>query len=149
MKVEWIEDEEPRGFRIGGNGTSHMPRKVFFSSARSDGRCHDFPSRHVEIGDQALRPMAEVFILGALDEAWLHGQGGGRTLQRLYSGLFIRTDDMTSVLGYGWRLLIRCTHGSYLGAKCDGVSRLGVEPVLNPMRLQIRLILKNALHCGC
>jgi hypothetical protein len=36
-----------------------------------------------------------------------------------------------------------------LGAKCDGVSRLGVEPVLNPMRLQIRLILKNALHCGC
>ena len=149
MNVELIEDEEPRGLRIGGNGAGNMPRKVFFSSAGSNGWCHDFPSRHVEIGDQALRPMAEVFILGALDEAWLHGQGGGRTLQRLYPGLLIRTDDMTSILGYGWRMLIRFTHGRHLGGKCDGGSRLGVEPVFDPRGLQIRLILKNARHCGC
>jgi hypothetical protein len=149
MNVELIEDEEPPGLRIGGNGAGNMPRKVFFRSAGSDGRCHAFPSRHVEIGDQALRPMAEVFILGALDEAGLHAQGGGRTLQRLYPGLLIRTDDMTSVLGYGWRMRIRFTHGSHLGGKCDGGSRLGVEPVLDPMGLQIRLILKTARHCGC
>jgi len=92
--------------------------------------------------------MAEVCILGALDEAWWHGQGGGGTLQRLYSGFLIRTDDLTSGLGYGGRMLIRFTHGSHVGGKYDGVSRLGVEPVLNPMGLQIRLILKNVRHCG-
>ena len=93
--------------------------------------------------------MAEVFILRTLDEAWLHGQSGRSTLQRLYPGLLIRTDDMASVLGHGWRLLIHCTHGRHLGGKGDGVIRLGVEPVLDPMGLQIRLILKNARHCGC
>src|SRR4029453_3581951 len=98
MNVELIEDEEPRGLRIGGNGAGNMPRKVFFSSAGSNGWCHDFPSRYVEIGDQALRPMAGVFILGWPGEAWLHGQGDGRTLQLLYPGLLIRTDDMTCIL---------------------------------------------------
>jgi hypothetical protein len=112
-----------------------MHRKVFLSSARSDGRRYDFPRRHVEVRAQALRPMAEVFILGTLTAAGLHGQGGGGTLQRLYAGLFIRTDDVASFLGHGWRLLIRVTHGRHLGGKGDGVIRLGVEPVLNPMGL--------------
>lgn len=149
MRVELIDDKKPRSLRIGGNGAGNMRRKVFFRSARPDSRRHDFPRRHVEVGDQALRPMAEVFILRALDQTWLHRQGGCGTLQRLYPGLLIRTDDMASVLRHGWRLLIRFTHGSHLGGKGDGVIRLGVEPVLDPMGLQIRLILKNARHCGC
>jgi len=77
--------------------------------------------------------MAVVCIRGALDEAGSHGQGGRGTLQRLYPGLLIRTDDMASVLGHGWRMLIHFTHGSHLGGKGDGVIRLGVEPVLDPM----------------
>ena len=149
MRVELIDDKEPRSLQIGGDGAGNMRRKVFFRSARPDGRRHDFPSRHVEVGDQALRPMAEVFILGALDEAWLPGQGGRGTLQRLYPALLIRTDDMASIFGHGWRMLIRFTHGSHLDAKGDGVIRLGVEPVLDPMGPQLRLILKNARHCGC
>ena len=146
MRVELIDNKEPRGLRIGGNGAGNMRRKVFFRSAGPDGRCDHFPSRYVEVGDQALRPMAEVCILRPLDQTWLERQGGGGTLQRLYPGLFIRTDDMASVLSHGWRLLIRCTHGSHLGGKGHGGIRLGVEPVLDPMRLQIHLILKNARH---
>ena len=73
MNVELINNKEPRGLRIDGDGVGNMRRKVFFRSAGSDGRRHNFPSRHVEVGDQALRPMAEVGLLGALDEAWLHG----------------------------------------------------------------------------
>jgi hypothetical protein len=149
MHVALINDKEPRGLRIGGDGVGHMRRKVFFSSAWSDGRRHDFAGRHVEVCAQALRPMAEVCILGALDEAGSHGPGGRGTLQRLYSGLLIRTDDMASGLGHGWRMLIPVTHGSHLGGKGDGVIRLGVEPVLDPMGLHIRLIVKNARHCGC
>src|SRR5215831_13638613 len=104
MRVELIDDQEPRGLGIGGTGTGDMRRQVFFCSAGPDGRRHAFPRRHVEGGDQALRPMAEVFILRALDQTWLHRQGEGGTLQRWYPGLFIRTDDMASVLRHAWRL---------------------------------------------
>src|SRR6266436_9703083 len=112
MRVELIDDEEPRRCRIGGDGLGDMARKVFFSSAWSDGRRHDFPRRHVEIGDQTLRPVTQIFILGALDEAWLHRQGGSSPLQRLYPGLLICTDDMPPALGDHWRALIHSTHGS-------------------------------------
>src|SRR5215831_15246936 len=105
MRGELIDDKEPRGLWIGGKGAGARRRKVFFCSAGPDGRRHDFPRRHVEVGDQALRPMAEVCIRRALDQTWLHRQGGGGTLQRLYPGLFIRTDDMASVLRHAWRLL--------------------------------------------
>src|SRR6266699_2445331 len=103
MNIELIDDKEPRGRRIEGDGVGNMRRKVFFRSAGPDGRRHDFSGRHVEVGDQALRPMAEVFILGALDEAGSQGQGGRGPLQRLYPGLLSRTDAMASVLGHGWR----------------------------------------------
>ena len=149
MRVELIDDKEPRGLWSGGKGAGDRRRKVFFRSAGPAGRRHAFPRRPVEGGDPALRPMAEICLRRALDQTWLHRQGGGGTRQRLAPGLLLRPDAMASGLGHGGRLLIRCTLGSYLGAKCDGVSRLGVEPVLNPMRLQIRLILKNARHCGC
>src|SRR5437764_9545621 len=99
MRVELIDNKEPRGLRINGDGAGNMRRKVLFRSAGPDGRRDNFPSRYVEVGDQALRPMAEVFILRALDQTWLHRQGGGGTLQRLYPGLFICTDDVASVLG--------------------------------------------------
>src|ERR1700758_4404439 len=113
MNVELINDKEPRGLGMGGNSVGDMPRKVFFRPAWSNGRRHDFPRRHVEVGDQALRPVTEIFILGALNQTWLHWQGGGGPLQRLDPGLLIRTNDMSSVLGHGWRMLIHCTHGRH------------------------------------
>jgi len=149
MRVELIDAKEPRGLWIGGKGAGDMRRKVFFCAAGPDGRRHAFPRRHVEVGDQALRPMAQGFIRRALDQTWLPRQGGGGPLQRLYPGLLLRTDDMASGLGHGWRLLRRFTHGSHLGGKGHGGIRLGVEPVLDPMGLHIRLILKNARHYGC
>ena len=56
---------------------------------------------------------------------------------------------MTSVPGDGWRLLIRFTPGSHFGGQGDGVIRLGVEPVRDPMRLHSHLIVKTARPCGC
>src|ERR1700751_6099279 len=115
MNVELIDDEEPRGLRIGGDGLGNRPRKVFFRSAWPDSRRHHYPSRYVEVGNQARRPVAEIFILGALDEAGLHRQRGGSSLQRLYPGLLICTDDMPPLLGDGWRVLVHFTYRSYLG----------------------------------
>src|SRR4030095_12889829 len=98
MNVELIDDKEPRGLRISGDGVGDMRRKVFFRSAWPDGGRYNSPSRHCEVGNQALRPVAEIFILGALDQARLQGQGGGGPFQRLYPCLFIRTDDMPPLL---------------------------------------------------
>src|SRR6266702_8204274 len=105
MHVELSNDKAPRGLRSGGDGVGNMRCKVFFRSAWSDGRRHDFSGRHVEVGDQALRPMAEVCILGALDEAWVHRQSWGGPLQGLYPGLLIGTDDVLPLLGDRWRVL--------------------------------------------
>ena len=149
MRVELIDDKEPRGLGIGGDGVGDMRRKVFFRSAWPDGGCHDFPSRHVEVRDQALRPVAQVFILGALDQAWFHRQGGGGTLQRLSPRLLIRTADMTPILGHGWCMLRHLTPGRHLGGTRDGVLRFGVEPIRDPMGPHIHLIVQNARHCGC
>ena len=149
MHVELIHDKEPRGLWIGGKRVGDMPRKVFFRSARPSGGCHDFPRRPVAVGDQALRPVAEICILGALDQTWLHWQGGGGPLQRLDPRLLIRTDDMPPLPGDFWCVLVRLTHRHHLVGKRHGVIRLGIEPVLHPMRRSIGLILKNARHCGC
>src|SRR2546428_773483 len=140
MRVELINDKEPRGFWISGNRLGDMPRKVFFRPTWSDSGRHDFPRCDVEVGDQTLRPVAKIFILGTLDHAWAHGQGRGSTLQRLYPGLLIRTDDTPPVLGDGWCVLVNLTHHSHLGGTRDGGIRLGVEPGLHPMRLSIGLM---------
>jgi hypothetical protein len=72
MNVELINDEEPGGLRISSDGVGNMLRKVFLGPAWPDSRRYDFSRRYIEVGDQALRPVTEVFILRALDETWLH-----------------------------------------------------------------------------
>src|SRR5262249_363505 len=109
--------------------------KVFLGSTWSDSGRHHFPRRHVEVGDQTLRPMAEIFILGALDEAWLHRQGWFDPLQGLYPGLLIGTVDVLPLPGCRWRGLVDRTDCSHLGSKHHGLIRLGVEPVCHSMGL--------------
>ena len=103
---------------------------------------------HGEIGDQALRSMPDVFILGALDHAWLQRQGRSSTLQGLDARLLIGAHDMPPLLGEGWRLLIDLTHCRHLVDKRLGIIGLRVEPVLHSMGFQSGLILKNARHFG-
>ena len=79
--------------------------------------------------------MAEVFILGALDEAWLHRQGWGGPLQCLYPGLLIGTDDVLPLLGDRWRVLVHRTDCGHLGSKRHRIIRLSVEPVFHSMGL--------------
>src|SRR5947209_14600319 len=67
MNVELINDKEPRGLWIGVKSLGDMPRKVFFRPAWADGGRHNFPRGDVEVGDQTLRPVAKIFILGTLD----------------------------------------------------------------------------------
>ena len=135
MHVELSNDTEPRGLGSGGHRVGARPRKVFFRPAWSAGRRHDFPRRHVEVGAQTRRPVAEICLHGALDQPGLPGQGGGGPLQGLYPGLLIGTDDVLPLLGDRWRVLVDRTDCSHLGSKRHGIIRLGVEPVFHSMGL--------------
>ena len=92
--------------------------------------------------------MPDVFILGALDHAGLHGQGGSGALQGLDARLLIGAHDVPPLLGERRRLLVDLTHCRPLVSKHHRIIRLRVEPVLHPVWLQSGLILKNARHCG-
>ncbi len=149
MGVELIHDKDPWCLWIGSNGLRNMRGKIFFGSCRPNGGRHDFPCRHVEMGDQALRPMTNVFLLGALDQATLHGQRGRGALQGLDPRLLICADDVAPLLSEGLCLLVHLTHCRHFVGKHLGIIGLRVEPVFDPMRLHIGLILKNARRCGC
>jgi len=110
MAVELIHDKDPRGLGVGGNRLRHRRRTIFFSACRTNGGRHDCSSHHVAMRDQALRPMPNVCILGALDHAWRHGQGGRGALQGLDPRLLICADDVAPLVGEGWRLLIDLTY---------------------------------------
>ena len=85
MRVELINDTEPRGLRIRSNSLGDRRCKVFLGSPWSASGRHHFPRRHVEVGDQTLRPRCAggLCIRGALDEAWWHRPGWGGPLQGL------------------------------------------------------------------
>jgi hypothetical protein len=125
------------------------PRTICFRPAGSDGRRHAFPRRPVAVGDPTRRPVAELGIRGALDQPWLPGPGGGGPRQRLAPRLLIRPEARPPWPGDCWRALRRLTHCHHGVGQRHGVLRLGVEPVLHPMRLESGLLVKNARHCGC
>ena len=149
MGVELIHDKDPWCLWIGSHGLRNRRGKIFFGSCRPHGGRHDFPCRHVEIGDQALRPMTKVCILGALDQATLQGQRGRGALQGLDPRLLIGADDVAPWLSEGLCLLGHLTHCRHVVGTHLGSIGLRVEPVFDPMRLHIGLIVKNARRCGC
>jgi hypothetical protein len=117
-----------------------MGGKVLFSACGPNRGGNDFPGRHMKIGDQALRPMPNICILGALDQTWRHRQGGGSALQRLAPRLLIRAHDGCALLRSCLGLLVHLTHRGHLVGKRCGIIWCRVEPVLDPMGLQIGLI---------
>ena len=149
MAVALIHDTDPRGLGVGGHRLRPRRRNIFFSSCRTNGGRHDFSRRPIAMRDQALRPMPNVCRLGALDHAWLHGQGGRSALQGLAPRLLICADDVAPLRGEGWRLLVDLTSRRHVVGTHLGSSGLRVEPVRDPMRLHIGLMVKNARHCGC
>lgn len=62
MGVELICDEDPLLIGCRGNGLCNMSHKVRRRARRANARCNLFAGGHFEIGRQALRARANVFL---------------------------------------------------------------------------------------
>jgi len=65
MSVELIDDEDPPGSGIGGNGLGDMGKEVGLGPGGRDGGSEDLACCHLEVADQALRPVPLVLELPA------------------------------------------------------------------------------------
>ncbi len=61
MGIELIGDKEPAGLWVGLDGLGDMGSEIGFGARGSDTGSNDLASRHLQIGDEALRAMTSVF----------------------------------------------------------------------------------------
>ncbi len=133
-----------------------MPGEVLLRPRRLDRRRDHLSGHHVEVADQALRPVTLVLELATFDLTRLlgfdltrlHGLGRRDPFERLDAGHLIDAHGVDPVLGQLRSRLIARANDLDLRPKGVGVVRLGVEPIPAQMRLQVGLILKNARLVG-
>src|SRR4051812_43121023 len=74
MGVELIGDKNPGGFWLGLDSLFDVCGKIFFCALWSNRWSNDLTGGHLEIGNQALCAVSDIFELFALDMAWQHRQ---------------------------------------------------------------------------
>ena len=114
--------------------------------------------RNVEVGNQALRAVAHVFVFLAFALAGLTRDTGlpwfcrRRAFKRLDAGLLIRARQADALRMECRSLPIKSAHGFDVLIERRCLPVWGMEPVFNPMGFRIALILKTAGHwpgrCG-
>ena len=87
--------------------------------------------------------MPHVLELHRLGLTRRHRPGRVEALQRLHAGFFIQADHMHARLVQFFRLMIKSANRPDLLAKRRLIVHLMVKPVLDPVRLEVRLILKT------
>jgi hypothetical protein len=91
--------------------------------------------------------MADVCEFALFGLARSHRLGGMEALQSLHPGLLVRTDDMDALSEEGRRLGVEIANGLHPAGKVRVVFR-PIEPLSDPVRLQVGPILKNAKPIG-
>ena len=86
---------------------------VFFSAPVADNAV-DLPGDDVERGDQALGPMALVFVFPPLDLTWLHRQARRSTFQCLHAAHLVDRHRADALFrGFGRRQVDRADVGAF------------------------------------
>ena len=135
MRVELIDDKEPRGLRIGGDGLGDMRREVFFRSAGPEVGATTSPVATSKLAIKHCVPWRRYSYSGRSTRPGCIGKVGAARSSACIPVFSSVLMTWPPSCGQGWRLLVHFTHGSHLGGKRHGVIRLGVEPVLDPMGL--------------
>lgn len=152
MGVEVIGDEDPSIVRGGRDCPRNMGHEVLFRARRPNAGSELFSGRHLEVGSQALRAVTNVFGFLPCGLARLAGDAGGPrfcgrgTFKCLNPSLFVCAHEMNALGMPRGSLVVKLAHRFDLLAKLFRVSVRCLEPVLNPMRVEIGLILKTARH---
>jgi len=130
----------------------NMGNEVLFRARRPNAGSELFSCRHLEVGSQALCAVTNVFVFLPFGLARLAGDARGHrfcgrgTFKCLNPSLFVCAHEMNALGMQRGSLVVKLAHRCDLLAKLFRVSVRCIEPVLNPMRFEIGLILKNARH---
>ena len=150
VRIELVGHEHPLCWGIGRNGLRDVVNEIAFGARVANGRGHLLARGDFVIGDQALRAVANVFVLLPRAPSRLSGAAGLRgfgrrgAFQGLDAGLFIRTDQVDAL-----RVQVR-RGGVHLADRFDlrlelrRVPLWRVEPPLGVVQIKVGLILKNA-----
>ena len=148
MGVEIVDDEDPFAVQVGRHRLQHVIGEVLFAARRAQRRGQDATGGDLEIGDQSLGAVADVVRLLPFDESGDRGLGRMPALQGLHPGLLVTADQMHALLVQRRGLLIQSADGGHLLVKPRRVLRRRMQPGAGPVRLKVRLILKNAPPFG-
>ncbi len=96
--VELIDDEHPFRLGIGFHDGADVADEIFFGARLPDCGADHPARRHLEVGDQRLRPVADILELLGLRLAGPHRAGGVKPLQRLDAGLLVGADQVNPLL---------------------------------------------------
>ena len=143
MGIELIDDEHPCCLGIGFHGGANVADEIFFGARVPDRGADHLACRHLEVGDQRLRPVSDVFKLRGFRFAGLHRTGGVEPFQRLDAGFLIGADQVYSLFMEFRSLVIELAHRPHLFPELGFVFHFVVQPVFDPVGFQIPLILKN------
>ena len=111
-----------------------------------------FPVATSKSGSQALRAVTHVFVFLPFGlarfagDARVHRLCGRGAFKCLNPSLFVCAHEMDALGMQSGSLVVKLAYGFDFLAKLFRVSVRCVQPVLNPMRFEIGLILKNARH---
>ena len=148
MGIKLISNEYDLGVRTETvDGTCDVQSEVSFGACGTNRRLEDLAGGDIEICDQALRTVANIFKLTKFDATTLHRASRSCALQRLDAGLFVGTENMGPGGLQVARLAIQIAKLSDLFVELCGIFRaIIVEPISTAMGLKLCLPLKNAPH---
>jgi hypothetical protein len=91
-----IDDEDPAGIGVGGDGLLDVGGEVLVGASLSYGGSYDLAGSHLEVGDQTLGAVAFVLVLLALaaSPARLHQNGRMEPLKSLDARLLIGANQI-------------------------------------------------------
>ena len=149
MRIEVVADDPPGSVNVGANELIEVLQEVLLRAGFTQHRFEDAAGRNMQITEQADSAVAFVLEFQTYRTPRLHGNVRGDSLQRLDARLFINADRVQAarlVLLDGFT--IRMADELDLPGELLWVSGLGIQPILDAMRTQIGLILKNARLVG-
>jgi len=149
VRRQVVGHEDPTGLGIRRNRLLDVGREVGFGPRLLHGRGNDFAGRDLEIADECLRPVPNVFGLAFFDLSGAWGLRRGGRFERLNAGHLVNACRMDALVFQPFRCgSIRRTHRTHLLLEGRHVFRIGVEPVATLVRLKFRRLLKNVRHVG-
>jgi hypothetical protein len=121
--VELIDHHDPATLGILVEGLFHVAGKVRLAACGAHRGSHNPAGGHLQIGDQALRAVADVLPLASFDPPDAHRTHRMQVLQRLDAGLLIGRDQMHPLPVQFLGLLVQATPLVYRAVKAFRILR--------------------------